>query len=208
VNAGAIARKAWQDSGYSQQRRPLDRRQSRSVSREEGAYQRGAEGAGGRGFSTAAGAPPPSSSPLCAPPPLPPSLPSSLPPSLPSSLPPSLPPHRAAEPPPAAQVQWSARPSRRLSSPDEARRRPGLALSIFSSAGSSSPTSRRCHLRTPRAGEGRGRGREKARSEIRACALVVASPPPDRKSLAPPTSARGSASWALFSLRAYRSVVG
>lgn len=105
------------------------------VSREEGAYQRGAEGADGRGFSDSCGRGP-----------------RALHYARPRrSLPPSPPPHRASEQPPAAQVAQSARPSCRLSSPDEARRRPGLALSIFSTAGSSSPTSRRCHLRTPRA---------------------------------------------------------
>lgn len=146
----------------SQQKRPVDRRQLR-VSREEGAYQRGAEGADGRGFSDSCGRGP-----------------RALHYARPRrSLPPSPPPHRASEQPPAAQVAQSARPSCRLSSPDEARRRPGLALSIFSTAGSSSPTSRRCHLRTPQAGEGRGRGREKARSGIRACALVVASLRPE-----------------------------
>lgn len=141
----------------------MDRRQLRRVSREEGAYQRGAEGTGGRGFSNSCGRGP-----------------RALHYARPRrSLPPSPPPHRASEQPPAAQVAPSARPSRRLSSPDEARRRPGLALSIFSAAGSSSPTSRRCHLRTPRAGEGRGRGREKARSGIRACALAIASLRPE-----------------------------
>lgn len=81
--------------------------------------------------------------------------------SRPPSRPPSCPPHRASERPPAAQVARSARLSRKpSSSPAEERRRPGLALSIFSSS-CCSRTSRRCHLRTPRAGEGRGRGERK-----------------------------------------------